>query len=145
MAKLPEVFDTSAVEDDDFSPLTAGSYICRVTGSEYKDTKAGTGTYFKLELTVIGGEFNSRKLWTNINWTNPNQTAVDIGKKMMKQLCIAVGKPNGIEDTQELHGIPVSCKVAIKGDDTSPFGPQNIVKKFSKAEESSVPDDDDPF
>lgn len=144
MAKLPEVFNASEVKDTGFGVLPAGAYIARITDSDYRTTNAGDGKYIKFEFTIMGGEYNSRKVWTNINWINPNEKAVIIGKALMKQICNACEKPEGIEDTHELHGTPMTIHLNITGDEKDKWGLQNNIKRVTTAEESAA-ENEDPF
>ena len=98
---------------DNFEPLPAGKYTCVISSSEMKATKAGTGEYLQLTLTVIDGEYEHRKLFDRLNLNNPNQTAVDIAKRTLASIGHAVGvwPP---QDSSELHDIPLEVKVEVE-------------------------------
>lgn len=109
-----------APADDKFAPLPDGEYEAVIMDSDVKDTKAGTGQYLKLVCEVTGPTHSGRKVFANVNISNPNPQAVEIGQKELKAICIAVGKGDQvIKDSQELHNIPVVIKVLRdKKDDT---------------------------
>lgn len=71
--------------------LPDGDYLCEVTDGEMRSTKAGTGRYVWLELTVIDGPHKGRKLWDRINVQNPNPKAEAIGRRQYAQLCLSAG------------------------------------------------------
>ena len=48
----------------------------------------------------------------------------------MAQLVSACGK-SSVQDSSELHGIPMQIKVAIRVDKTGQYDPSNEVKKFA--------------
>ncbi len=96
-----------------FDPIPAGWYPVMIVGSEMKPTKAGTGRYLQLELDIIDGEFEGRKLFDRLNLDNPNQQAVDIARRTLSQILAAVGIMSP-KDSSELHYIPLRAKVKIK-------------------------------
>ena len=134
MAKLPEAFKSSDVADDVWEP---GEYLVEITKSEMKDTKAGTGQYLQLGFKCMKGKQKGQMIFTNLNLVNPNEIAVNIARKELKKLCSAVGKID-IEDSNELHAIPLVIKVT-KRDDDDPY-PGNDIKAYkATGEGSSIP------
>lgn len=123
-------FNVAEVEPQTFETLPAGDYICEVVDSEMKETRAGTGQYLQLTLKVLQGNFAGRLLWDRLNVINPNEQAQNIGRQVLSALCHAAGKPNA-QDSQQLHGIPVSVKVVAKDDPQR--GLQNEVKGYKSA------------
>jgi hypothetical protein len=118
MGNLSSIFGGDFNTDDydaaaGFEPIPAGWYPVEVEDAELKTTKAGTGKYVKVELTVIGEEYTGRKLFPNINVENPNAKAVEIGLRKMTALALACGLKH-IGDTDELIGHQIECRVKIK-------------------------------
>ncbi len=115
MAVLEQAFDSGNHDDmqSGFDPIPKGDYLAKVVESDVKVTKAKTGKYIKFKFEILQGEFKGRFIWTNMNIVNPNPVTVDIAQKELATLCRAVGKAV-IQDTQELHGIPLLLKVKIK-------------------------------
>lgn len=110
-----------------FDPIPSGKYMLAVVNSELKPTAAGTGEFIELEINVIDGEYKGRKIWHRINWANPNQQAVKIGRAEMSALCRACNKLDA-KDTIELHDIPFCGTVGIeKRKDNGE--PANVIKK----------------
>ena len=124
-------FDAQTVEpNDSFDPIPNGDYLCIITTSEMKPTKAGDGAYLELELQVIEGPYQGRKLWDRLNLNNANETTVKIAKGTLSAICRAVGvlQPT---DTCELHDLPLVAKVACrKRDDTDEL--TNVIKSYKK-------------
>ncbi len=121
-------FDTSSVEAaSGFEPLAAGWYPVEIENAEIRDTKAGTGKYLKLELSVIGEQHNGRKLWPNINLMNPNAKAVEIGMRELAALGLACGLA-AITDTDELLGKQIQARVKIKQE--KGYDPDNEVTAY---------------
>jgi len=124
-------FDAQTVEpNDSFDPIPNGDYLCIITTSEMKPTKAGDGAYLELELQVIEGPYQGRKLWDRLNLNNANETAVKIAKGTLSAICRAVGVLQP-KDSCELHDLPVVVKVACKKrDDTDEL--TNVIKGYKK-------------
>ena len=124
-------FDAQTVEpNDSFDPVPNGDYLCIITTSEMKPTKAGDGAYLELELQVIEGPYQGRKLWDRLNLNNANETTVKIAKGTLSAICRAVGvlQPT---DSCELHDLPLVAKVACrKRDDTEDL--TNVIKSYKK-------------
>lgn len=107
-------FDADQVEPaSPLEPVPTGLYVCVITESEMKETKAGTGEYLQLTFEVYEGEFKGRKFWARLNLNNPNQTAVDIARQELSAICRAVDvlRPR---DSEELHDLPLLVKVVKK-------------------------------
>lgn len=115
MAKLGKSFDSGQHDDmnSGFDPMPKGEYLSAVVESDIKDTSKKTGKYIKLKFEILKGEFKGRFVWTNLNIVNPNPVAVEIAQKELATLCRACGK-GVIEDTQQLHDIPILMAIKIK-------------------------------
>lgn len=107
-------FDVDSVDPaTGFDVLPAGWYQCQIDKAEIKRTKAGTGQYLHLELTVVGETYNGRKLFPNINLQNPNMKAVEIGMRELAALGLACGL-SVLTDTQELLGKVIEARVKVE-------------------------------
>jgi hypothetical protein len=96
-------FNAAEVEPNaGFEPIPPGDYEACIVGSEMKTTKDGTGQYLNLEIQIVGGQYQNRKLFEKLNLVNKNETAVAIAKGTLSAICRAVGvlTPN---DSSELH------------------------------------------
>jgi len=122
---------------DDFSVVPADTYNVQIVKSEVVETKAKTGTLLKTQFKVIDGKFKGRIIFGQYNLTNPNVQAVEISRKQMKTLCDAIGKPDGVQDSNEMHNIPLQIKVSVKPADGQ-YAEQNEIKFYSKYEGPKV-------
>jgi len=122
---------------DDFSVLPAGNYNVQMVKSEIVPTKAkaegraSVGSLLKTQFKVIDGKFKGRIVFGQYNLENENPQAVIISRKQMKTMCDAMGKPDGVEDSVEMHNIPLNIKLGItpaKGN----FAESNDIKFYSK-------------
>ena len=121
--------EVASAQRDNFDPIPAGNYVAEITRSEVKQTKDGRGSYLSLSFKIIEGEFAGRLIFQNITLTNANATAQTIGREQMAQLAGACGVLQ-LQDSEQLHGIPVGIRVAIETDKTGQYEPRNTIKKF---------------
>jgi len=150
MAMLPSVFQTEGKGSMGFDVMPAGWYEAEVVKSELKTTKAGNGKYLSLQLKIIDGEYKGRFVFANLNLVNPNQTAVEIAEKELATLCRACGLDT-IEDSAELHGIPIGVKLGVKPE-TAQWPAKNEIKGYCNADEiddqtrtKAADEDSNPF
>lgn len=107
-------FNAAEVEPGSgFDPLPAGEYDVAIVASERKPNSKGTGSYLKLELQVLTGQFQNRKLWQNLNIDNPSEEARKIARGELSAICRAVNVMNP-KDSAELHNKPFKVKVTIR-------------------------------
>jgi len=127
-------FDTSEApaQNMDFEPLPPGRYLAQVSASDVKTTQAGDGYYLQLTFDVQEPGYEGRKVWTNLNIKNKNPKAEQIAKGMLSALCKACGKVGFVDDSSDLHDIPVIIKVAIT-EGKAGYEARNEVKAFYAA------------
>ena len=133
MALLPSVFVPEETEDMEFKPLKAGWYPAELVKSELKTTKDKKGKYlsFQFKVTEDANDESSegRFVFTNLNIVNSNETAVKIAHSDLKAICEAVGHKGELEDTVDLHNIPLMIKVSYKPE-TPDWPAKNEIKGF---------------
>jgi hypothetical protein len=121
-------FDASKVEPNDFGILPVGDYEACIANSEMKPTKDGQGQYLNLEIQIVGGQYQNRKLFEKLNLVNKNETAVTIAKGTLSAICRAVGvlTPN---DSTDLHNKTFRIAVGVRKSDYS-GEMENRIKSF---------------
>lgn len=122
-------FDASNYDPNggDFEPMPIGDYMAVIGGSEFKDTKAGDGSYLALTIEIVQESHKGRLVWDNLNLQNKNEKAVAIANSTLSAICNAIGimRP---DDSAELHNKPMIVTLGIeeyKGKK------KNVVKKYS--------------
>ncbi|QDU33033.1 hypothetical protein KS4_10740 [Poriferisphaera corsica] len=107
-------FNASEVEPNHvFEAIPAGKYIAAITSSEMKPTKRGDGSYLELELTVIEGEYQNRKVWDRLCINHPNELTQKIARGNLSAICRAVSVLEP-KDSVELHNLPMQITVRCK-------------------------------
>ncbi|MCP4100322.1 MAG: DUF669 domain-containing protein, partial [Lentisphaerae bacterium] len=117
--------------------IPAGWQEAEITKSELKSTKAKDGKYIALTFKVLEGEFEKRLVYTNLNIVNKNETAVAIAQSDLKAICEAVGFEGELEDTEDLHNIPLAIKLSVKPE-TAQWPAKNEIKGFKSLDESPL-------
>lgn len=132
---MAQLMQTANVEGNnekmgDFSAIPAGEYIAQIVKSEWKDTKAGDGKFIQFQIKILEGEFTGRVLFDRLNLVNPNPVAVEIANKGLNSMCDACGLV-GVDDSEQLHGIPMN--VVVKVEPATPSYPESnsIVNYFA--------------
>ncbi|MES0340709.1 MAG: DUF669 domain-containing protein [Candidatus Humimicrobiaceae bacterium] len=115
MVQLQTAFNSQVNNQtmDDYTALPAGKYICSIIKSEYAKTKKRDGTYLKVTLKILEGSLKGRTIFENLNLINPSEVAVEIANKKLNTICAACNKMN-VQDSVELHGIPMEVSVKLK-------------------------------
>jgi len=114
MANLNGFNPAEFADEDSFDPIPAGDYVARISDSEMRETRDGTGQYLKLTWEVIEGQHKGRLVWENLNLVNRNPTAAGIARKTLARICKACGLNRPVQDSSELHGKPVKIKVVVR-------------------------------
>lgn len=122
---------------DSFEPIPAGRYTAMIVKSDTVENKAKNGSYIKLEVDIVDGQYKGRKLFQNLNLNNPSEMAVKIAKTELANICRAVGILHP-KDSSELHNRPIQIKVTIRPE-TEAFPASNEIKGwYSLSEPKAV-------
>jgi len=127
-------FDATQVEPDTgFDTVPAGWYNVAMDESDLKPTKDGAGTYLQARFNILDGQYRGRKLFARLNIRNANAQAQEIALRQLSAIGHAVGVLH-IQDSQQLHGLPLKVKVKIrKGDDN--YEDQNDIISYKNINE----------
>lgn len=129
-------FDASKVEPNDYGVIPPGDYEACIVNSDMKATKDGLGQYLNLEIQIVGGQYQNRKLFEKLNLVNKNETAVTIAKGTLSAICRAVNvlTPN---DSSELHNKTFRIAVGVRKNDYK-GEMENHVKAFKPRQAGPV-------
>jgi hypothetical protein len=108
------VVDFSNVEDLVNEVIPAGKYPCTITGLEFKLSAASNLPMWAVQLDIIDGEYEGRKLFYNISFSPKALVFFKPALKAIKPELLT-GKFNAEEvaDSGELLGIEVIAKTNI--------------------------------
>ncbi len=114
MAQFGTTFDATTV--DPLKPhevLPPGKYEGQIVASEMRPTKDGNGSYLWLEIDILEGIYQGRKLFDRLNLVNANPQTVEIAQRTLSAICHAVGKMR-VSNSEELHLIPMKLDVRVQ-------------------------------
>lgn len=139
MVLLPEVFQPSEVKSTGFDPIPAGWYEAEIQKSELKVTNDGNGKYIALTFKVLEGDHATRLMFANLNIVNKSEMAVKIANSDLKAICLACGRDEEeeLEDTLDLHNIPIAIKLSVK-EETAQWPAKNEIKGYKSIDDSPL-------
>jgi len=120
----------------DFSPLPDGWYTATVASAEIKQTKAGTGSYISVRYDITGPTHQGRVVFGNLNISNPNTKAEEIGRQQLGDLMRAIGLDT-VQDTDQLIG--GQCQIKLVTRQQEGYEPSNDIKSWKAVEGSRMP------
>ena len=138
MAQLPQSFSAAELPQSDrsYDPIPEGWYDVEIKGAELRTTKAGNGQYIAVRYDVTGPTHAGRVVYGNLNVSNPNPKAEEIGRQQMGELMRSIGLPV-LQDTDQLVGGRLSIKVSIRKSEQ--YGDSNDVKGFKALAGGAAP------
>lgn len=113
---------------DEYTPIPSGSYTAMIVNSSERETNKKDGKMIVLKVDVVDGPHKGRKIFENLNIVNPNETAVEIAKSTLANVCRAVGVLHP-KDTSELHNKPMRIWVSVVPEKDG-YPPSNKIKKW---------------
>lgn len=130
-------FDARQVDpQQSFEPIPAGWYNMMIVESEMRPTKDGNGAYLQLTLKVMDGQYAGRQVFDRLNLQHQNPVAAEIAYRRLSAYCHATGVLQ-IQDSQQLHGIPLKARVAVRTDSTGQYDPSNEIKAVKPINEET--------
>ena len=114
--------------------IPAGWYNAMIDESEMKPTRDGTGAYLETRFNVIDGQYAGRKVFMRLNIRNTNPVAQEIAYKQLSAIAHAVGILH-VQDSAQLHGIPMKIKVKIRKDTSGQYEDQNEISAVKNINE----------
>ena len=131
MALLPNVFVPDEVKSD---VMPAGWIEAELIKSEIKATKDKKGKYIACHFKIVeDGDYLGKMAFTNLNIINASDIAVKIAQQDLKGICDAVGFEGELEDTEDLHNIPLMIKLTVK-EETANWPAKNEIKGYKAVE-----------
>jgi hypothetical protein len=138
MADFGHTFDASQVEpNSEYEVLPPGKYLAQIVNSEMRPTKDGMGQYLFLEIDILEGQYQGRKLFDRLNLSNPNPNAVEIAQRTLSSICRAVGRLQ-VNNSEQLHLLPFIADVRVrppKGE----YGESNSIRYLPRAQGGAQP------
>jgi len=128
--ELPEVFDPSQYEGTaDFVPIRPSWQSAQIVEVSRKEAQNNSSsTYILAVFEIIEGEHKGRKIFQNITLTNQNQQAVEIGQRLLTDICNAL-KIGSLKNLEVLQYKPMKVRVGIKRDKDGVYPDRNQISQ----------------
>ena len=138
MADFGHTFDASQVEpNSEYEVLSPGKYLAQIVNSEMRPTKDGMGQYLFLEIDILEGQYQGRKLFDRLNLSNPNPNAVEIAQRTLSSICRAVGRLQ-VNNSEQLHLLPFIADVRVRPP-RGEYGESNSIRYLPRAQGGAQP------
>src|SRR5262249_46211848 len=126
--ELPEVFDPSQYTGtEDLVPISPGWYSAQIVEASCKEAmNNSSSTYMLGVLEIAEGAHKGRKIFQNVTLTNQTQQAVEIGQRLLTDICNAL-KTGPLKTLEVLQYKPMKVRVGIKRDKDGVFPDRNQI------------------
>src|SRR6516165_4966360 len=111
MPDFSEMFDFSQYEGSTYDLLPIGIYSAQIIEAEVTVPQSQDGQGVQVVWAITDGEYAGRRVWQHITITHSNLQAQDIGRRQLKDLCIACGITSGISNPKPFKYVP--CKIRV--------------------------------
>lgn len=144
-------WDSTAAAGE-FSPLPRGEYVCHVTRGDLESSRSKGTPGFKIEFTVIEGEFAGRKVWHDcwlipaalphskrdlikLGIKSPDQMEVPLPRGIRCRVTVVVWKDNNGIETNKVRSFEV---VGIDTPEADPFAPTALRSDESPPSDAAI-------
>ena len=126
--ELPEVFDPSQYEGTaDFVPIPPGWQSAQIVEASRKEALSNSSSTYVLAIfEIIEGAYKGRKIFQNVTLTNQNQQAVEIGQRLLTDICNAL-KIGPLKNLEVLLYKPMKVRIGIKRDRDGVYPDRNQI------------------
>jgi hypothetical protein len=109
-------FDPSQQEGSIYDLLPIGIYSAHIIDAEIAIPQSQDGQNVKLTWQITEGPYENRQVWQNIPFVHSSTQAQEIGRRQLKDLCVACGITTGISGPDVFKFILCKIRVGIKKD-----------------------------
>jgi Protein of unknown function (DUF669) len=128
--QFPETFDPTTQEGNSWDVLPAGKYVAQVVEASIQQPKSGDGCYLALTWKIVEGAFEGRQLWQRITFVHSSEQAQTIGRKTLKDLCVALDVSEQVSDAGVFLFRPAHIRVGIEKDKQELYPDQNRISRI---------------
>jgi len=142
--EFPEIFDPETQEGNSWDPLPVGEYVAQIVEVSVLQPQSGDGYYLVLTWKIAEGEFERRLVWQRIIFVHSNEQAQTIGRKTLKDLCVALGVNEQVNDAEVFLFKPARIRLGIEKDKQGVYPDKNRISRIlpleAKSEEPGQPE-----
>ena len=142
--EFPETFDPTTQEGNSWDVLPASEYVAHAVEASIQQPHSGDGYYLALTWKIIEGDYGGRQVWQRITYLHSSEQAQTIGRKMLKDLCVATGVAKQFDDVEVFLFKPVRIRLGIERDKQGVYPDKNRISRIlpleAKSEEPEQPE-----
>jgi hypothetical protein len=135
---FPETFDPTTQEGNSWDVLPVGEYVAQVVESSVEQPNSGDGYHLALTWKIIEGDYEGRQVWHRITYLHSSEQAQTIGRKMLKDLCVATGVAEQVDDAEVFRFKPVRIRLRIERDKQGVYPDKNRISRIMPLETKPV-------
>ena len=141
--QFPETLDPATQEGNAWDVLPVGEYVAQIVEASIQQPNSGNGYQLALTWKIIEGDFEGRQVWQRITYLHSSEQAQTIGRKMLKDLCVATGVAEQVDDAEVFLFKPVRIRLGIERDKQGVYPDKNRISRIlpleAKSEEPEQP------
>jgi hypothetical protein len=142
--QFPETFDPETQEGNSWELLPVGEYVAQIVEASIQQPNSGDGYHLALTWKIIEGDYEGRQVWQRITYLHSSEQAQTIGRKMLKDLCVATGVAEQVDDAEVFLFKPVRIRLGIERDKQGVYEDKNRISRIlpleAKSEEPEQPE-----
>ena len=128
--QFPETFDPETQEGNSWELLPVNEYVAQIVEASVQQPKSGDGCYLALTWKIIVGELEDRQLWQRITFVHSSEQAQTIGRKTLKDLCVALDVNEQVGDAGVFLFKPARIRVGIEKDKQGLYPDKNRISRI---------------
>ena len=128
--QFPETFDPTTQEGNSWDVLPPGEYVAHAVEASIQQPHSGDGYYLALTWKIIEGDYEGRQVWQRITYLHSSEQAQTIGRKMLKDLCVATGVAEQVDDAEVFLFKPVRIRLGIERDRQGLYPDKNRISRI---------------
>jgi Protein of unknown function (DUF669) len=141
--QFPQTFDPTTQEGNSWDVMPVGEYVAQIVEASIQEPKSGDGCYLALTWKIVEGKFEGRQLWQRITFVHSSEQAQAIGRKTLKDLCVALDVNEQVDDAEVFLFKPVRIRLGIERDKQGVYPDKNRISRIlpleAKSEEPEQP------
>jgi hypothetical protein len=128
--QFPQTFDPTTQEGNSWDVLPVSEYVAQVIEASIQQPNSGDGYHLALIWKIIEGDYEGRQVWQRITYLHSSEQAQTIGRKMLKDLCVATGVAEQVDDAEVFLFKPVRIRLGIERDKQGLYPDRNKVSRI---------------
>ena len=131
-------FDPEQQEGSNFELIPAGDYVAQIVEVDIRQPKSGDGHMLAFTWKICDGEYENRQIWQTLCYQHSNTQTQDIARKMLKDICVALGITEHVTDPEVFKFKPARVRISIEVDKYGQYDDQNRIKRVRPLTEADA-------